>query len=186
MELARTYLSIDGVIQSEHRAGEANSRDYMLDPSGNVVAVYITDYIQANAAYSPFGSILDSWNMESYKFTFGGGYGYRQTNTVFVSAYVRARHYAYLDATWTTRDPLWPYEMQHGYVEGRVPGSVDLSEQSQTTTQTIPRPSWVPRSSHPSYPVPTERTDVDCHHGDKDEIETFFKFIKLDSVIGQY
>ncbi len=125
MAMSKTYLSVDGRIMSEHRAGEASSRDYMHDPSGNVVGVYQNDYLVADAAYDPYGDILDSWNMSSYKFTFAGAWGYRQTGLAYSSVYVRARHYSPLDGGWTTRDPLWPSEMPYGYVEGRVPGGVD-------------------------------------------------------------
>lgn len=40
MVLSKTYLSVDGMIYYEQRSGEANSRDYMHDPSGNIVDAY--------------------------------------------------------------------------------------------------------------------------------------------------
>jgi hypothetical protein len=103
-----------------------NCPDFVPDASGKVVGAYQGDYMYANAAYDGFGNVLDSWNMSTFtNFTWGGGYGYRQTGLAYSSVYVRARHYSNMDAAWTTIDPLWPYEMPYGYVNGRVPGGVD-------------------------------------------------------------
>ena len=121
------YYTVNGKIRGQHVQGDAEGKDYLLDASGNLVGVYQGDYLKADAAYDPFGNILDSWNISFYNFTWAGGHGYRQTGLAFSSAYVRARHYSNMDAAWTTRDPLWPSEMPYGYVEGRVPGSVDPS-----------------------------------------------------------
>ena len=121
------YYSVNGQIQGQHVLGDAEGKDYLLDASGNLVGVYQGDYLKADAAYDPFGNILDSWNISFYNFTWAGGHGYRQTGLAYSSVYVRARHYSNLDAGWTTRDPLWPSEMPYGYVDGRVPGSVDPS-----------------------------------------------------------
>jgi hypothetical protein len=120
---------VNGKIRSEQRSGESGSRDFVLDGSGSVVGVYRNGWLQADACYEPYGSIYTQWYMgtDGYRFTWGGGFGYRQTGLAYSSVYVRARHYSNMDAGWTTRDPLWPSEMPYGYVHGRVPGNVDPS-----------------------------------------------------------
>jgi hypothetical protein len=124
----KNFYTVNGKIRGQQVVGAVDGQDYMLDASGNVVGVYQGDYMYANAAYDGFGNVLDSWNMSTFtNFTWGEGYGYRQTGLAYSSVYVRARHYSNMDAGWTTRDPLWPSEMPYGYVHGRVPGSVDPS-----------------------------------------------------------
>jgi hypothetical protein len=127
MALLKSYLTVNGKIRSEQRSGESGSRDYVLDGSGSVVGVYRNGWLQADACYEPYGSIYTQWYMgtDGYRFTWGGGFGYRQTFTEWSSVYVRARHYSKAVGSWLSVDPLWPSEMPYGYVEGRVPGSVD-------------------------------------------------------------
>ncbi|QYK54619.1 MAG: hypothetical protein KF824_06885 [Fimbriimonadaceae bacterium] len=129
MALSKTYYSINGQIRGEHRSGEANSRDYMHDNLGNVVAVFQNDWEIAEASYKPYGEMISNWNFGShgYRFAWNGGNGYRKTNMAYVTHYVRARHYSEVMGTWTTRDPLWPQEMPYNYVEGRVMSAVDYS-----------------------------------------------------------
>jgi RHS repeat-associated protein len=121
------YMTVNGQIRSEHRSGEAKSRDYVHDALGNVVAVFQDDWPVAMASYDPSGEFLTSWNMSGYKFTWNGSHGYRQTGLEWSSTYVRARHYSFMDGAWTTRDPLWPREMPYGYVEGMVMSASDPS-----------------------------------------------------------
>lgn len=120
MAMTRTYLSIDGQILSEMRAGETRARDYVLDPLGNVMGVYQADWPVAYMSFDPWGEVLSSWNGDSYKFAWVGGWGYRRTGLEVASHYVRARHYSFLNGSWTTVDPLWPGERAYGYVGGRV------------------------------------------------------------------
>ena len=127
MAMTRTYLSIDGQITSEMRAGETRSRDYVLDPLGNVMGVYQADWAVAYMSFDPWGELLSGWNADSYKFAWCGGWGYRRTGLEVASHYVRARHYSFLDGSWTTVDPLWPGERAYGYVGGRVTAAVDPS-----------------------------------------------------------
>jgi hypothetical protein len=127
-------LCLEGMVLAEKVL--ENCPDFVPDASGNLVGVYQGDYMYANAAYDGFGKVLDSWNMSTFtNFTWGGGYGYRQTDLAYSSVYVRARHYSNLAAGWTTRDPLWPSEMPYGYVNGRVPGRVDPSGMIVYTTK---------------------------------------------------
>jgi hypothetical protein len=127
MALSRTYLTVNGKIRSEQRSGESGSRDYVLDGSGSVVGVYRNGWLQPDGCYEPYGEINTQWNMgiDGYRFTWGGGFGYRQTGLAYSSVYVRARHYSNKNAAWLSVDQLWPQEMPYGYVGGRVPGSVD-------------------------------------------------------------
>jgi hypothetical protein len=78
-----------------------------------VVCLLVRDgSYKLDVAYDGFGNVLDSWNMSTFtNFTWGGGFGHRQTRPAFSSVYVRARHYSYPGVAWTTRDPLWPSEM---------------------------------------------------------------------------
>lgn len=121
------YLSVNGQIRSEHRSGEAHSRDYGLDPLGNVVSVHQDGSQIAESSYSGWGNPVGASNMDSYRFTWVGAWGYRQTKAEWSSAYMRARHYSLNDGAWTTRDLLWPNELPYGYVSGRAMSAVDPS-----------------------------------------------------------
>ena len=140
MAMTTTYMTVNGKIRSEHRAGEAHSRDFVHDASGNVVGVYQNGWLCADAAYEPYGGIYTQWNMESggYRFTWMGGWGYRQTLAEWSSVYVRARHYSRSIGSWLSVDPLWPDEMAYGYVEGRVMTGVDYWGMAMPLPQTHP------------------------------------------------
>ena len=47
------YCTVNGQIRSEHRSGESRSRDYALDPFGNVMAVYQADWAVAYMSFDP-------------------------------------------------------------------------------------------------------------------------------------
>lgn len=127
MAMTRTYLTMNGKIRSEHRSGEAHSRDFVHDASGNVVGVYQNGWMLADAVYDPSGGLYSQWNMDAhgYRFTWMGAWGYRRGSVPWSNVYVRARHYSKHDGAWTSVDPLWPDEMAYGYVEGRVMTGVD-------------------------------------------------------------
>ncbi|MDI9640031.1 hypothetical protein QM565_30445 [Geitlerinema splendidum] len=123
----RDYYTCNGRIIGEKRADEERSRDYICDPWGNVIAVYQADWQIAAITYDPWGEQLSNWNASSYRYLWGGGIGYRQTNKEWATHYVRARHYSFMDGTWTTIDPLWPQEPAYQYVGNRVTRSIDPS-----------------------------------------------------------
>jgi hypothetical protein len=120
------YMTVNGKICSEQRAGEAHSRDYVLDRLGSVNQIYQNGWLIADSCYDPWGEALVSWNMDSsYKFTWMDGWGYRETGLEWSSTYVRSRHYSYKAGAWISRDSLWPSEMPYGNVGGRVTSAVD-------------------------------------------------------------
>ncbi|MDI9640036.1 hypothetical protein QM565_30470 [Geitlerinema splendidum] len=123
----RDYYTCNGRIIGEKRSDEERSRDYICDPWGNVIAVYQADWQIAAITYDPWGEQLSNWNASSYRYLWGGGIGYRQTNKEWATHYVRARHYSFMDGTWTTIDPLWPQEPAYQYVGNRVTRSIDPS-----------------------------------------------------------
>ncbi len=125
MALAKTYLTVNGKIRSEQRAGEAHSRDYVLDRLGSVIQIYQNGWPIADACYEPYGGIYTQWNMSGKTFTWLGGWGYHKTGVEWSSVYVRARHYSRGLSNWTSVDPLWPAEMPYGYVDNRVMTGVD-------------------------------------------------------------
>ncbi|MDI9640043.1 RHS repeat-associated core domain-containing protein [Geitlerinema splendidum] len=92
-----------------------------------MIAVYQADWQIAAVTYDPWGEQLSNWNASSYRYLWGGGIGYRQTNKEWATHYVRARHYSFMDGTWTTQDPLWPQEPAYRYVGNRVTRAVDPS-----------------------------------------------------------
>jgi len=85
-----------------------------------------------------------------------GTYGYRATFNYASSHYVRARHYSQIPGSWTTVDPLWPYQSGCGYYSGNPLYLVDPSGLEPITLEFnafIPKRmgQWIPEPG----PFPT-------------------------------
>jgi hypothetical protein len=76
--------------------------------------------------YKPFGTVkTKTGTAPDPKFLWVGSLGYRQTGRIYSDAYVRARHYGYLQGAWTSVDPLWPREGAFVYVSWEIVSASD-------------------------------------------------------------
>lgn len=109
-------------MYAEWTEGSKTEVGYIRDALGNVMETVNGDGTTLNTYnYKPFGDVLSkTGSAPDPKYLWCGTWGYRANGAKWVSHYVRARHYSFADAAWTSVDPLWPSEMPYGYVEGRV------------------------------------------------------------------
>ena len=118
-------FTVNSQILAEKKTGTER-----LDFERTALGSVCTKYDQTNQAragvqrYKPYGSLefhdstLPTWQWV-------GSRGYRPTGLSWSDYYVRARHYGTQQAQWTTVDPLWPEELQYGYVANSPMGYTD-------------------------------------------------------------
>ena len=99
--------------------------------TGGVVTTYLSDALgSATATTNAAGAILNLYRHKPYgsrqsksgsspdpKYQWVGLPGYRAQALSASDSYVRARHYAAMAGTWTSRDPEWPSEKAYVYSE---------------------------------------------------------------------
>lgn len=107
-----TYTVFSGEVLSENRNGV--ERDYVPDPSGNVVALLddsqnITDTFQ----YWSYGELMSRTGSTPISFKFGGALGYYTDGDG--SIYVRRRRLDPETGRWQTVDPFWPSDEPYSY-----------------------------------------------------------------------
>jgi|GEM_PF-4850278 len=114
-----SYHTINGRISSG-ACTTTSKFECGWDALGSVVRT--TQYNSPNGSsrrYAAYGTPLQQYNYYSdFRMGWVGSFGYRRTVNPHAEQYVRARHYSYTDARWTTREPLWPNERSHGYCHG--------------------------------------------------------------------
>ncbi len=114
MAMKESYYTVDG--QMLGYKGASGRKDFLRDNLGSVTAEI--DQTGSNRTfdgrYRPYGNLLWSTG-NSGKFGWVGSWGYRSTGLKASTQYVRARHYNYVNAMWTTEDRLWPNEKSYIY-----------------------------------------------------------------------
>ncbi|MBI5706363.1 MAG: hypothetical protein HZC36_05175 [Armatimonadetes bacterium] len=128
MALSKRYYTLNGQLVGERATGGVRT-DYMVDALGSVVGTSNKDNtVNRRYQYKPYGTRLSASGTGSDpRFQWVGAPGYRITDRSHSSHYVRARHYAQEEGRWTTVDPLWPINIQYGYVENRPLNFLDPS-----------------------------------------------------------
>lgn len=115
----KAYNTINGQIMGEvSDAPGANATDYLTDALGSVVATVSGGKLLNTYRWSGYGQqVLKTGIGPDPKFLWVGGWGYRASSSL---AYVRARHYSSARASWTTVDPLWPWQRSNIYTVNPV------------------------------------------------------------------
>lgn len=119
------YHTINGRIVGQTRNGVRTH--YVPDALGSVVATVDSNGAPENTyRYKPYGSLLAKTGTAADPgFMWVGARGYRSISTRSSELYVRKRHYASTNGTWTSVDPLWPVLEAYSYVSGKVATFVD-------------------------------------------------------------
>lgn len=130
--MKKTYHTVNGQIIYETTPGASspdNITTYGRDAFGSLVAGYGgTGEAAFTARYKPYGEFAASTGAVTGKrFLWAGSWGYRFTQGVPVSHYVRARHYSMRMGLWNTVDPWWPDEKPFQYAEGNPYSWIDPS-----------------------------------------------------------
>jgi RHS repeat-associated protein len=114
------YYSVEGEMVGDNDG--VSRTDYCRDALGNVVRS------NANWRYKPYGQWLTvPIGVPLPLFGWIGSYGYMSQGTVGYDVYVRARHFTYATARWTTVDPLWPQEPAYTYAGANPTNRTDPS-----------------------------------------------------------
>ncbi|MGV3618605.1 MAG: RHS repeat domain-containing protein [Fimbriimonas sp.] len=117
-----SYLTLDGAIVSESRAGVR--KDYLPDPLGSTIALLDDTQTKTDTwSYWPFGEIKTKTGTASTPFQFVGTFGYYEDDSG--RTYVRARHYRPALGRWQTVDLLWPGQLPYGYVNSNPTSLTD-------------------------------------------------------------
>ncbi len=111
------YATINGALVGEN--GPNGTMYYHTDALGSVTMTSDQNGDVLNEyRYKPFGTVkTKTGTAPDPKFLWVGSLGYRQTGRDYSDAYVRARHFGYLQGAWLTVDPLWPSSKAYIYAE---------------------------------------------------------------------
>jgi hypothetical protein len=109
------YATINGVLVGEN--GPNGTMYYHTDALGSVTMTSDQNGSVLNEyRYKPFGTVKTrTGTAPDPKFLWVGSLGYRQTGGLYSDAYVRARHFRYLQGAWTGVDRLWPRQSAFSY-----------------------------------------------------------------------
>jgi RHS repeat-associated protein len=130
------YYSVEGEMVGDNDG--VSRTDYCRDALGNVVRS------TANFRYKPYGQWLTvPIGVPLPLFGWIGSYGYMSQGTVGYDVYVRARHFTYATARWTTVDPLWPQEPAYTYVRANPTNWIDPTGM-QGVKEKLPNLDWGP------------------------------------------
>jgi len=150
------YLTINGQLIEETTNGV--STQYMRDGLGSVIGT--TDgsgNILNTYRYTPYGgTTYKTGSSADPKFLFAGSWGGRQTGRAHSEEYWRARHRAIFSTSWSTVDPLWPYQRAYGYCASNPISQVDPQGMESAIAPQNPTscpPKWFPKSP-PIEPEP--------------------------------
>ena len=133
------YFTLNGQILAEEQLNGYGRRNYGIDGLGSVAATYdSTGASQNRFWYTPNGNILASTGTGSTpSMSWCGSAGYYSIGLAFSYKYVRARHYDYNGASWTSVDPLWPQMPAYLYVEGSPVNHLDPSGKGRVIDATV-------------------------------------------------
>ena len=123
-----SYHTINGRIRSG-ACTTTSKFECLWDGLGSVIRT--TQYNSPNGSsrrYAAYGTPLQKYNYYSdFRMGWVGSFGYRRTVNPHAEQYIRARHYSYTDARWTTRDPLTKSRRPYEYAFGKPTGEIDFT-----------------------------------------------------------
>jgi len=127
-QFSNIYMSLDGVIMGEtgDPFGAAGWFDYLVDYLGSITGkVDGGGGVSGTRRYKPFGTRLSGAAVPRQTFGFTGNTGSRHTAIALAEQYNWYRVYTSWLKQWTTRDPVWPYELPYGYANGNPQRWID-------------------------------------------------------------
>lgn len=133
-----SYITMDGDLVSE--INPTSRLDYKRDPLGSTTGtVNSSSVVENQYRYKPYGAKLSkSGTGSDPAFLWVGALGYRQTQNVIPSHYVRARHYDTSTGSWSSMDRLWPTMAPFAYGGGSPGTVVDPSGNDLCCDQSTP------------------------------------------------
>jgi len=125
--MATNYITTHGIIWGEI-SDTGVTTSYGHDALGSVTETFADGAVENTYRYRPYGSLLaKTGTAADPNFLWNGAGGYRATDLLDSSHYVRHRHYTSVAAQWTCVDTSWPMEPAYQYALSSPATRIDPS-----------------------------------------------------------